>query len=137
MEFLRNLRSNTKNTPHREPLYDSIVKKQKNKLKKQESNREIESLISNLELQIRKSQEQERISRAQREEAELKKKLERKKAHFYYLQYAEDKIKIIDTFYNQIKRCINEKSSYDHYIRSIEFLNNNIIPEKIKSLLEC
>ena len=42
---------------------------------------------------------------------------------------------IIDTFYNQIKRCIDNNLNYDHYIRNLIKLNNKI-PVKIQELIK-
>ena len=53
---------------------------------------------------------------------------------YNYLELIPDEK--IDTFYNQIKRCIDEKISYDHYIKNLKKINNNKIPEKIKNLLK-
>ena len=41
---------------------------------------------------------------------------------------------IIDTFYKQIKRCIDENCSYEHYIRNLIKLNSKL-PDKIKKLI--
>jgi hypothetical protein len=41
---------------------------------------------------------------------------------------------IIDTFYKQIKRCIDEKCSYEHYIRNLIKINGRI-PDVIKKLI--
>lgn len=43
---------------------------------------------------------------------------------------------IINTFYNQIQRCIKEKSNYNTYIKSILKLNGNILPNKIQILID-
>lgn len=43
---------------------------------------------------------------------------------------------IINTFYNQIQRCIKEKSNYNMYIKSILKLNGNILPNKIQILID-
>ena len=39
---------------------------------------------------------------------------------------------IVDTFYIQIKRCIDDQCSYEHYIKKLIKINNGNIPDKIK-----
>ncbi len=40
----------------------------------------------------------------------------------------------IDIFYNQIKKCIDENRSYEHYINNLLLLNTRI-PENILKLI--
>jgi hypothetical protein len=42
--------------------------------------------------------------------------------------------KIIDSFYKQIKKCIDEKRSYEHYINNLIKINGRI-PDLIKKLI--
>ncbi len=42
---------------------------------------------------------------------------------------------VINTFYTQIKRCINENQNYDHYIRNLIKLNGKI-PDIIQKLID-
>lgn len=44
---------------------------------------------------------------------------------------------VLDTFYNQIQRCIKENTNYDMYIKNILKLNNNKLPNKIKILIDA
>jgi len=43
---------------------------------------------------------------------------------------------LIDTFYKQIKRCIDEGTNYEHYTRNILKLNDGRLPKNIDDLIK-
>ncbi len=42
---------------------------------------------------------------------------------------------IVDTFYDQIKKCIDNGENYDVWLRNLLKINDNKVPQKIKDIL--
>jgi hypothetical protein len=42
---------------------------------------------------------------------------------------------IVDTFYTQIKRCIDSGLDYSHFLRNLKRVNDNVIPPVIEAIL--
>ena len=42
---------------------------------------------------------------------------------------------VVDTFYNQIERCIIEGINYEHFTNALLKINGNKLPDKISTLL--
>jgi hypothetical protein len=53
--------------------------------------------------------------------------------NFTYKELIPDET--IDIFYEKIKKCIEEKTDYEHYVKGLKKLNGDKIPDKIQELI--